>query len=303
MLVDGNSIANRAYYALPPMSNKKGIYTNAIVGFMNMLFRFYDLEKPDLIRVSFDLKAPTFRHIAYKDYKGQRKAMPDELKMQMPILKELLGLMNVPIMQMEGFEADDLIGTMAKTYEKKGYDVAIVSGDRDLLQVATDKICVTMPRTKGGKTEIEKFYAKDVEEKMGVTPLEYIDVKALMGDTSDNVPGVPGIGEKTAFKLIGDYKSLDNLYEHIDEVSGAKAKQNLIDYKDKAYESQYLVTIKLDVPMDTETKPFGPINNNALQEKLEYLETRALLERINKSFEYQEVDIDEFKNNAKNKKR
>ena len=166
MLVDGNSIANRAFYALPPLSNSKGIYTNAIVGFMNMFFRFYEMEKPDLIRVAFDLKAPTFRHIAYKEYKGQRKAMPDELSMQMPIIKELLGLMNVPIMQMEGFEADDLIGTMAKAYEQKGYDVSIVSGDRDLLQVTTDKICVVMPKTKAGHTEVERYYENDVIEKV-----------------------------------------------------------------------------------------------------------------------------------------
>ena len=191
MLVDGNSIVNRAFYGVPLLTNSNGQYTNAIYGFFNILFKLIDEDKPDYLGIAFDLKAPTFRHIKYDGYKGTRKGMPDELAEQMPALKELLSALNIKQYSFEGFEADDILGTLSRSAEENGLETIVVSGDRDLLQIASDKLKVRIPKTKGGKTETEDYYAADVIAKYGVTPSEFIDVKALMGDTSDNIPGVP----------------------------------------------------------------------------------------------------------------
>lgn len=250
LLFDGLSIANRAFYGIPLLTNKEGRYTNAVYGFLNIMISMIEKEKPDLVGVAFDVSAPTFRHIQNVEYKGTRKGMPQELREQIPLLKEVLALMNVHILQKEGFEADDILGTLAKAGERDGYNMVVVSGDRDLLQITSEDIELKIPKTKQQGTEIESYFAKDVVEKYEVSPLEFIDVKGLMGDASDNIKGVPGIGEKTAIKLIKQYHSIENLYEHIDEITQKKLKENLITYKDQALESKILATIVCDVPLE-----------------------------------------------------
>lgn len=250
LLFDGLSIANRAFYGIPLLTNKEGRYTNAVYGFLNIMISMIEKEKPDLVGVAFDVSAPTFRHIQNVEYKGTRKGMPQELREQIPLLKEVLALMNVHILQKEGFEADDILGTLAKAGERDGYNMVVVSGDRDLLQITSEDIELKIPKTKQQGTEIESYFAKDVVEKYEVSPLEFIDVKGLMGDASDNIKGVPGIGEKTAIKLIKQYYSIENLYEHIDEITQKKLKENLITYKDQALESKMLATIVCDVPLE-----------------------------------------------------
>ena len=202
VLIDGHSILNRAYFGIPNLSNSKGLHTNAVYGFLNILFRILDEEQPDYLTVAFDVSAPTFRHKMYADYKGTRKPMDEELREQVPVMKEMLTAMGVKIVEKAGYEADDLLGTIAKRCEAQGMLVSIVSGDRDLLQLASEKIKIRIPKTKKTGTQVEDYYAKQVMEKYSVTPEEFIDVKALMGDSSDNVPGVPGIVEKTAVKII-----------------------------------------------------------------------------------------------------
>ena len=227
LLIDGNSILNRAFYGLPEMTNSQGLHTNAVLGFLNIMFKFLEEEHPTHLAVAFDLKAPTFRHKMFADYKGTRKGMPDELAEQVPVIKEVLKAMDIPMMMQEGYEADDLLGTMSVIGESQGYEVKIISGDRDLLQLATDKVQIRIPKTKMSGTIVEDYYAADVMEKYQVTPKEFIDVKALMGDASDNIPGIPGIGEKTATKLIKEFHSIENAYEHIEEVKPNRAKNNL----------------------------------------------------------------------------
>ncbi|MBQ7242016.1 MAG: DNA polymerase I [Firmicutes bacterium] len=250
MLIDGNSIMNRAFYGIPPLSNKAGVPTNAIYGFLNIMFKFMDEEKPTHMAVAFDLPAPTFRHLEYEGYKGKRKEMPDELKTQMPLIKELLKKMNIKTYEKEGIEADDIIGTISKVSEEMGITPVIVSGDKDLLQLASDSVKIMIPKTKIGGTEVENYYSRDVVEKYGVTPLEFIDMKALMGDPSDNIPGVPGIGEKTAAKIIAEYKSVENAIENADKIKPKRASENLSAYKEDALKSKYLVTIVRDAELD-----------------------------------------------------
>ena len=194
VLIDGHSMLNRAFYGVPDLTNAKGLHTNAIYGFLNILFKILEEEKPDYLTVAFDVHAPTFRHEMYKEYKGTRKPMPEELRQQVPVMKQVLEAMGVLIVEKAGLEADDILGTIAKRSEAEGIEVALVSGDRDLLQIATDHIKIRIPKTRGGKTEIEDYYAKDVEAAYHVTPLKFIELKALMGDTADNIPGVPKVG-------------------------------------------------------------------------------------------------------------
>lgn len=246
VLIDGHSILNRAFYGVPELTNSEGLHTNAVYGFLNILFKLLDEEKPDALAVAFDLSAPTFRHKMYDAYKGTRKGMPEELKEQVPVMKQVLQSMQVLIMEKEGYEADDILGTMAKRAEKEGYEVSLVSGDRDLLQIASEHIKIRIPKTKGNRTEIEDYYAADVMDKYQVTPLQFIELKALMGDASDNIPGVPKIGEKTATGLMVEYGSLDNIYEHVEEITKKSIKQSLIDNKDLAYLSLKLATICID---------------------------------------------------------
>ncbi len=249
MLIDGNSIVNRAFYGVPLLTNSEGQYTNAVYGFLNILFKLLDEDQPQYIGVAFDLSAPTFRHQSFDGYKGTRKGMPQELRQQMPLLKEVLRTMGIAIYEQEGFEADDILGSLSLRAKESGLIPILISGDRDLLQLADDIVKVRIPKTKGARTEIEDYYAKDVVEKYGVTPLEFIDVKALMGDTSDNVPGVPGIGEKTAIKIIQQYHDLETAIAYSAEIKPKKASENLAEFQEQARLSKYLVTIVRDMPL------------------------------------------------------
>lgn len=249
VLIDGHSILNRAFYGVPDLSNSEGLHTNAIYGFLNIMFKILEEEQPDYLTVAFDVHAPTFRHEIYKDYKGTRKPMPQELKEQVPVMKQVLEAMGIRTMEQPGLEADDILGTLAKRAEKEGMTVSLVSGDRDLLQVASEKIKIRIPKTKGGKTEIEDYYAGDVKAKYQVTPVQFIDLKALMGDTADNIPGVPKVGEKTATELMVRFGSLDNIYAHVEEISKKAIRESLIANKELADLSKVLATINVDSPV------------------------------------------------------
>ena len=243
VLIDGHSILNRAFYGIPLLSNGEGLHTNAVYGFLNILFKVLEEEQAQYLAVAFDLHAPTFRHKMYEDYKGTRHAMPEELREQVPLMKEMLGAMQVPLMMLEGYEADDLLGTVSREMEEKGLQVRIISGDRDLLQLASDRTMIRIPKTKKSGTEVEDYLASDVKERYLVTPEEFIDVKALMGDASDNIPGIPGVGEKTAVRIIEQYHSIENAYAHIDEIRPAKAQNSLREHWDDAVLSKTLATI------------------------------------------------------------
>lgn len=250
VLVDGHSILNRAFFGIPDLTNSEGLHTNAVYGFLNILFKILDEEQPDYLTVAFDVHAPTFRHKMYDAYKGTRKPMAEELRQQVPLMKEMLTAMGVTIVEKEGYEADDLLGTIAKQSEAQGLEVSIVSGDRDLLQLASDHIKIRIPKTKRTGTEIEDYLAKDIVEKYQVTPLQFIDVKALMGDSADNIPGVPGIGEKTATALIVSYGSIENAHDHLEEIKPNRAKQNLSEHYDMAQMSKELATIEIHAPIE-----------------------------------------------------
>jgi DNA polymerase I len=250
VLIDGHSILNRAFYGLPNLTNANGVHTNAVYGFLNILFKTIEEERPDYLTVAFDLKAPTFRHKMYSEYKGTRKPTPEELRTQVPLIKEVLQAMGVCIIQKEGYEADDLLGTLAKAGEKKDLDVTVLSGDRDLLQLASETIKIRIPKTKAGKTTIENYYIQDVIDRYQVTPIQIVDLKALMGDTADNIPGIPGVGEKTATKIIVEFGNIENAYAHVDELMPNKARESLRDNYDKAQISKELATICVSVPLD-----------------------------------------------------
>ncbi len=250
VLIDGHSILNRAFFGVPPLTNSEGLHTNAVYGFLNIMFKILDEEKPDYLTVAFDRSEPTFRHQMFDAYKGTRKPMAQELREQVPVMKEVLQAMGIKIVEMPGYEADDLLGTIAGMAEVQDMDVSIISGDRDLLQLATEKVKIRIPKTKRTGTEIEDYYAADVVERYQVTPKEFIDVKALMGDSSDNIPGVPGIGEKTATNLIVAYKSIENAYAHLEEITPKRAKTNLEEHYDMAQMSKTLATIEVHVPIE-----------------------------------------------------
>ena len=304
VLIDGNSILNRAFYGI--MGNKMlttpdGKYTNAVYGFLAILFKVMDDVKPEYMAVAFDLKAPTARHKLYEGYKATRKGMPNELAEQMPIVKEILELMHITIIEKEGYEADDVLGTLAKKGEKAGLEVLIVSGDRDTFQLATKKTSIRIPHTKLGKTEVDIFAEKDIIEKYGVKPKQLIEVKGLMGDTSDNIPGVPGVGEKTALELIKKYKSIDKLYEAIesntDDVK-AKTKEKLIENKDLALLSRTLGTINVEVPLTekVEDLKLKDWDNEKLFAKFKELNFNRFIERFDLKAEKQDKDVNELVN-------
>ena len=258
LLIDGNSIINRAFYGImgsKMLMTEDGTYTNAVYGFLSILFKELDDIKPEYLVVAFDLKAPTHRHKMYDKYKANRHGMPEELAMQMPILKETLKAMNVCIIEKEGYEADDILGTLAKWGQKEELEVTVLTGDRDSFQLIDKNIKVRIPRTKMGKTETEDYTVEKIEEEYGLEPLDLIEVKGLMGDTSDNIPGVPGVGEKTALNLIKQYKSIDEVYNHIDEQKG-KLKEKLSENKDLAYLSRTLGTIDINAPIEKDLGPF-----------------------------------------------
>ena len=291
VLVDGHSILNRAFYGVPDLTNAAGLHTNAIYGFLNILFKILDEESPDYLTVAFDVKAPTFRHEMFQEYKGTRKPMPEELREQVPVMKEVLQAMGIRIIEQAGYEADDILGTLAKRAEAEGIEVSLVSGDRDLLQIATDKIKIRIPKTKGGKTEIEDYYAADVEAKYQVNPIQFIDLKALMGDTADNIPGVPKVGEKTATDLMVQFGSLDGIYEHINEVTKKSIKESLIQNKDLAYLSKELATIKIDSPVvyTFEEARVGNFFNEDSYVLFKKLEFKNLLNKFEKGVSNEEI--------------
>lgn len=287
VLIDGNSIVNRAFYGLPDLTTTDGRHTNGILGFLNILLKILEEEKPQYLTVAFDVKHPTFRHEMYTEYKGTRKGMPEELREQVPVLKEILKAMNVLILERPGYEADDILGTLAKRGERDGMEVSLVSGDRDLLQIADDIIKVRIPKTKRTGTEIEDYYTKDVIEKYGLRPEQIIDLKGLMGDASDNIPGVPGIGEKTAVKLLSQYETVENTLAHAAEVMPNKARESLLANSDLAILSKKLATIKTDCELDFsyEKAKLEDIFTKEAYAQLKQLEIKSLLSRFHLSEE------------------
>ncbi len=281
LILDGNSLMNRAFYALPPLTNLEGLHTNAVYGFITMLLKMKEEISPNYIVSTFDRSAPTFRHSEYKEYKAGRKKMPEELAEQFPVVKELLELLSINIFEIDGFEADDLIGTLSTFAENKDIEVYIVTGDRDALQLASDNIKVII--TKKGITEKEIYDGKRMIEEYGVTSSQFIDVKGLMGDSSDNIPGVPGIGEKTAFKLIKEYGSIENVLSNIDNISGKKIKENLHQYSEQAIFSKKLATIMKDVPIDIDLdsiKSKENYNAEGLRKLFMRLQFKTLIDKI-----------------------
>lgn len=279
MLIDGNSIAYRAFFALPLLTNKDGSYTNAIYGFLNIFLKLYFEEKPEYVGVCFDVKGGSFRDELFEQYKGHRKSMPDEMREQMPVLKELLTKMNINVFGIEGFEADDVLGTLAKKSEAKGLAVTLVSGDRDLLQIASENIKIRIPKTKSGQTLVEDYLAKDILEQFGVTPNEFIDVKALMGDSSDNIPGVPGIGEKTALKIIKEFKNIENAIENYEKIKPERIGRLLYENRELAFLSKKLSIIVLDAPAEIPSKKSENIFNELAFEEFKRLELNTLVSK------------------------
>ncbi len=290
VILDGNSLMNRAFYALPPMSNSKGQPTGAIYGFTTMLFKIFNEIKPDYIASTFDLKAPTFRHNEYADYKAGRKKMPDELAQQFKPVKELLSAFNIGIFEIEGYEADDIIGTISKRFESKELEVIIFTGDRDALQLVSEDTKVMI--TKKGITELDIYDKEAIKNKYGFVPERIIDLKGLMGDTSDNIPGVPGVGEKTALKLLNEYGTLEGVYENVDKVSGKKLKENLENYKEDAFLSKRLATIDRDVPIEVDINSIKLEDYDArkIREYFIEFEFKSLLDKIKIDKEVSEQD-------------
>lgn len=282
VLIDGHSILNRAFYGVPELTNSEGLHTNAVYGFLNIMFKILEEEKADHLAVAFDLKEPTFRHKMYADYKGTRKPMPEELREQVPLMKEVLTAMGVPILTMAGYEADDILGTVAKRCQAEGEEISVVSGDRDLLQLADAHIKIRIPKTSRGNTEIHDYYPEDVKREYQVTPIEFIDVKALMGDTSDNIPGVPSIGEKTATNLIVAYGSIENAYAHLEEVKPPRAKKALEEHFDMAVMSKKLAEICITCPIafDYEDAKLENLYTPEAYQYMKRLEFKSILARF-----------------------
>lgn len=292
VLIDGHSIINRAFYGVPDLTNSSGMHTNAVYGFLNIMFKILDEEKADRLVVAFDVKQPTFRHEMYSEYKGTRKPMPQELREQVPLLQEVLKAMNITIAMLPGYEADDVIGTLAKRGAALGYEVSVVSGDRDLLQLADEHIQIRIPKTKKGATEIENYYPEQVMEKYLVSPKGFIDVKALMGDTADNIPGVMSIGEKTATKLISTFGSLDGVYECIDEVKPERIRKLLIEHKEIAILSKKLATINIESPVETdiESAVLEDMFNQEAFKLMKTLEFKSIMARFDMQSQENEIE-------------
>ena len=285
VLIDGNSIVNRAFYGLPDLTTTDGRHTNGILGFFNILLKLLEEEKPQYLAVAFDVKHPTFRHEMYAEYKGTRKGMPEELREQIPVLKELLDACGILRLERPGYEADDILGTLAKRSAASGYQVSLVSGDRDLLQIADDIIKVRIPKTKRTGTEIEDYNTQDVIDKYGLKPAQIIDLKGLMGDASDNIPGVPGIGEKTAVKLLTQFGTVENTIAHIDDVMPNKARESLRENTRLAVLSKELATIKTDCELEFsyDAAKLGNIFTKEAYQILKQLEIKSLLSKFNLS--------------------
>lgn len=305
LLIDGHSILSRAFYGVPFLNNKEGIPTNGIYGFLNILFKEIEAEETEHVAVAFDLPKPTFRHKLFPEYKGTRKGMPEELKQQVPLLQELLQKMHMPLLMMEGFEADDILGTIAKRMQEQGKEVVVVSGDRDLLQLSDEHIKISIPKTSKGETKVYSYYPKDVEEEWGVSPLEFIDLKALMGDSSDNIPGVPGMGEKTATWIIQKYKSIEEAYAHAEDPEfkvprKPNAGKDLKEHYELAKLSKELATINTNVPIplhfsDCKWENYANPESNDLIRKWEFRSLYSRFEETEKSAE-KKLSLPEWKN-------
>ncbi|KLU75232.1 DNA polymerase I [Clostridium botulinum] len=296
LILDGHSLMYRAFFALPPLTNKEGIHTNAIYGFIKMLLKMKEEIKPNYIVTAFDKKAPTFRHKEYEDYKAGRAKMPSELNEQFPIVKEILNKLAINIFEIDGFEADDLIGTLSQFAEEKGIEVYIVTGDKDALQLATDNVKIVI--NKKGMSEKEIYDRNRMIEEYEVTPTQFIDVKGLMGDKSDNIPGVPGIGTKTAFKLIKEYGSIENVLENVENISGKKMKQNLIEYREQAIFSKKLATICTNVPIEIDLEEIKSKENydiEGVRQLFESLGFKSLIQNIASSDNQEESQNNEEK--------
>lgn len=313
VLIDGNSILNRAFYGImgnKMLTTKDGTPTNAVYGFLAIMFKILEDIKPEYLVVAFDLKGPTTRHEMYEGYKANRKGMPDELACQMPIIKEILRAMNIDIVEKQGYEGDDILGTLSVFGEKQGLDVTILSGDRDTFQLATDKVTIRIPRTKMGKTEVEDFNREKVKEIYNLEPKQLIEVKGLQGDTSDNIPGVPGIGEKTALKLIQEYNNIENLYKLIEEGQAqdikGKTRERIIENKELAKLSKELGTININSPIEENLEDFKleewdkkevlrifkELNFNRYIERFNLAsEEDNTLEEVTEKYEIEEIDI------------
>ena len=304
VLIDGNSILNRAFYGI--MGNKMlttpdGKYTNAVYGFLAILFKVIDDLKPEYMAVAYDLKAPTARHKLYEGYKATRKGMPNELAEQMPMVKEILSLMNITIIEKEGYEGDDILGTLAKMGEKDGLEVTIVSGDRDTFQLTSKKISVRIPHTKAGKTETDTFGESEIEGKYGIKPIQLIEVKGLMGDSSDNIPGVPGVGEKTALDLVKTYGTIDNIYSSIENGTDTlkeKLKQKLMENKELAILSRTLGAINVEVPLENsiEDLKVKEWDKEKVFEKFKELNFNRFIDRFNLQTEQKDKEISDLVN-------
>ena len=282
VLIDGHSILNRAFYGLPDLTNAEGLHTNAIYGFLTIMFKILEEEKPEYLTVAFDVHAPTFRHEMYDAYKGTRKPMADELRQQVPVIKEVLGAMGIKTIEQAGLEADDLLGTISRRSEERGMEVSVISGDRDLLQLATEHVKIRIPKTRQGRTEVEDYYSEDVKNRYQVTPLEFIDLKALMGDTSDNIPGVPSIGEKTAARIITEYHSIENAYAHVEELKQPRASKALKEHWELAVMSKTLATIEVhaDFAYDFEEARLGNIYTEEAYAYFQRLQFKNLLSKF-----------------------
>ncbi|WP_080833726.1 DNA polymerase I [Cohnella massiliensis] len=280
LLIDGNSIVNRAFYAMPPLTNSSGLHTNAVFGFTTMLLKVIEEEKPTHMLVAFDAGKETFRHEGYAEYKGGRQKTPPELSEQFPLLKELLKAFSIPQFELPGYEADDIIGTLTRMAEEQKQAAIVVSGDKDMLQLASDKVTVLL--TRKGVSETERFTPEEIREKYGLTPPQIIDLKGLMGDASDNIPGIPGVGEKTALKLLAEYETVEQVLEHADGIKG-KLGENVRNHKEDARMSKELATIFREVPLERtwDELSWSGYDAGELAAAFRKLEFKSLIERLN----------------------
>lgn len=296
MIIDGNSILNRAFYGIALLTNFEGLFTNAVYGFINIMYKYIEEENPQYICVGFDLKAPTFRHKQYEGYKANRKKMPEELSVQVPHIKEVLDAMNIKRLEMEGYEADDILGSIALCAEKKGLEVVIVTGDKDALQLASENTRIKIPTTKFGQTKTKEYDYNKIKELYGIEPQQFIDVKGLMGDSSDNIPGVPGIGEKTALEFIKEYETLENLYKNIDNITKKRAKENLITYKEQAFLSRDLSRIERNMPTlcNFEELKYQDYDGKKLFKIFQRLEFNSLIDKLalRDEITYDQINVD-----------
>ncbi len=295
IIIDGSSLIHRAFYALPLLTTKDGIYTNGIYGFLTMLYKIQDDYKPDYICVAFDKSGPTLRHKEYKEYKGTRQSTPSELAQQFPLIREILKSLNMITLEMNDYEADDIAGTLAKQGELEGLDVVLVTGDKDYLQLVSDNSKLLL--TKKGISEIVEYDRNKIVEEYGIEPNQFIDLKGLMGDTSDNIPGVPGIGEKTGLKLIKEFGNIESVYENLDKVSGKKLKENLIEHEQTAYLSRKLGEIITNVPLEISIQDLKSKEPNweELIGIFQELEFKSLLDRVPDKYKEKEEEIREYK--------